>query len=331
MKSRSLWSHLLLVAGGLVVAAGVGEIAVRLLDRAGWLPGETPAPFAKGPYHGSFRLSSNPRLFVELDPKDPEVNADGFRDRDYPIERTGARRLVVLGDSVAFGFGLPREESFPEVLEQLLDAAPGADPPDEVLNLGVGGYNTLQEVEFYEVVGRKYAPDRIVLAFVLNDCFPSDWMARRGPRPAAFAGAAAAAPLWRHSRLATLVVDRVFRSRDFATRRRILDACAQPELWRIVADGFARLAGIQERDGTPVLVVIVPMLVDFDHYPFADLHRRVRAEAERNGLSTLDLLDAFSRHAASDLRLSPRDPAHPNALGHRIVAEALQRHLTESR
>jgi hypothetical protein len=124
-----------------------------------------------------------------------------------------------------------------------------------------------------------------------------------------------------------LLHDRLFRNRDLATRRRILDACGRPELWRNVKDGFARLADIARRDGTAVLVVIVPMLVDFEHYPFAALHARVRAEAERNGLETLDLFDAFTQHDARDLRQSPKDPAHPNAIGHRVVAEAIYRQL----
>ncbi|MFP6639668.1 MAG: hypothetical protein VCC04_05450, partial [Myxococcota bacterium] len=41
-----------------------------------------------------------------------EINLDGFRDRDYPVERTVARRSVILGDSLTFGWGVEREKTF---------------------------------------------------------------------------------------------------------------------------------------------------------------------------------------------------------------------------
>src|SRR5262245_52901940 len=67
------------------------------------------------------------------------INADGFRDR--PREKVpprGTWRAVVLGDSVAFGYGVEQEATFPARLERLLSRA-GA--PAEVLNLAMNGYN----------------------------------------------------------------------------------------------------------------------------------------------------------------------------------------------
>ena len=67
------------------------------------------------------------------------INRDGFRDRDFPVERTkGAARIVCVGDSYTYGWGVNLEDSFPKQLERALE------PGTEVLNLGVFGYNADQ-------------------------------------------------------------------------------------------------------------------------------------------------------------------------------------------
>jgi len=68
------------------------------------------------------------------------VNEDGFRDHPYARPKpSGTFRIVVLGDSVTFGFGVALEATFVKQLEALLVRA--ATMPIEVLSLGVSGYN----------------------------------------------------------------------------------------------------------------------------------------------------------------------------------------------
>ena len=71
------------------------------------------------------------------------------RDREYPRERRvpGRRRILVLGDSVAWCWGVEREECFTERLEAAL-------PDTDVINAGVPGYSTAQELLYYERDGR---------------------------------------------------------------------------------------------------------------------------------------------------------------------------------
>ena len=68
------------------------------------------------------------------------INDKGLRGRDYPYERVaGRRRILVLGDSFVFGYGVEQEEIFTTVLEGLL-------PATEVINAGVSGYGTDQDL-----------------------------------------------------------------------------------------------------------------------------------------------------------------------------------------
>ena len=67
------------------------------------------------------------------------TNADGFRDDEYPVEKGDRRRIIFLGDSLTLGWGVEKEETFEHILESELNAI----SPTEIINLGIGNYNTV--------------------------------------------------------------------------------------------------------------------------------------------------------------------------------------------
>jgi lysophospholipase L1-like esterase len=69
-------------------------------------------------------------------------------------------RIVVLGDSFMEAYQVPLETSLPYLLQERL-----ADRKVEVINLGIGGYGTAQELLYLRDEGFKYQPDLVVLAF----------------------------------------------------------------------------------------------------------------------------------------------------------------------
>ncbi len=95
-------------------------------------------------------------------------NSKGLRDREYPYEKpTGTSRILVLGDSFAWGYGVGDQEIFTDVLEENLQ---GSSTTREVQNASVSGWGTDQEYLFLDREGFKYSPDIVVLAlFTLND------------------------------------------------------------------------------------------------------------------------------------------------------------------
>jgi len=96
------------------------------------------------------------------------TNAQGFRDdEDYAFERTeGIIRILSLGDSNTQGFEVHQEYTFSEVIERSL-AAKGF--PSQVLNTGISGFSTAEQLAFLESTGIKYKPDIVVLGFYAND------------------------------------------------------------------------------------------------------------------------------------------------------------------
>ncbi len=98
-------------------------------------------------------------------------NAFGFRDPDRGAKGE-AIRILALGDSFTFGWGVEQDQTFEhqmEVIEAAARATHGG-PPLEVINAGVPGYNLYQSVLALEKKGWAVDPDIVLMdAFVQND------------------------------------------------------------------------------------------------------------------------------------------------------------------
>jgi hypothetical protein len=91
-------------------------------------------------------------------------NARGLRGRrEFGYAKPpGVFRILVLGDSFAFGDDVGDEDAFPHVLQELL-------PQVEVLNLGVHGYGHDQMLLYLQEEGLRYQPDLVLLGFLPLD------------------------------------------------------------------------------------------------------------------------------------------------------------------
>jgi len=108
-----------------------------------------------------YRLAPNATGFYNGTPF--ELNSLGLRDRDYrSAPPPGAHRILVLGDSLVFGIGLPADQTLSAKLARRLDRV-------EVINGGVFGYNLDQEIRLLADIGPVYRPDLVVAAFCHND------------------------------------------------------------------------------------------------------------------------------------------------------------------
>ncbi len=91
------------------------------------------------------------------------INDKGFRGPSIPYKRTpGYRRILLLGDSFVWGFGVDFDQTVGERLRAL-------QPNLEVVNLGVSGYSTDQELLLYQQEGVKYRADLVVVVVSSND------------------------------------------------------------------------------------------------------------------------------------------------------------------
>jgi lysophospholipase L1-like esterase len=93
-----------------------------------------------------------------------EVNSDGLLGKPYTINRVpGNLRIAVLGDSFTSGEAVSPDKKFTGVWETKLSEK--LPPRVEVINFGVGGTGTWQQLQRFHTKAQRYKPDLTVLAF----------------------------------------------------------------------------------------------------------------------------------------------------------------------
>ncbi|HEX7315255.1 MAG TPA: SGNH/GDSL hydrolase family protein [Pyrinomonadaceae bacterium] len=100
-----------------------------------------------------------------------QINSDGLRDREHAKEKpANTLRIAVVGDSYAEAFQVEREKAFWSVLERGLSECPSLKGREvEVINFGVSGYGTAQELLTLREKVWSYAPDVVLLAVTTNN------------------------------------------------------------------------------------------------------------------------------------------------------------------
>jgi hypothetical protein len=160
--------RLILALVGLLVGLLLAEGMARIVDRVGpcrdnagmfWEPsrfvGWVHTPSVQGWAQRCLRGKPEWQVYTH-------INSHGLRDREIPYERSGKFRILALGDSFTEGLQVPVENTFTKRLEQRLGTP---DMPVEVLNGGVSGYGTDNELLWYLQEGYKYRPDVVLLIF----------------------------------------------------------------------------------------------------------------------------------------------------------------------
>ncbi len=147
----------------LALALAAGELIARTSDAAGHVD-----PTALGTLHRyseTYGWEPRPGVVLRLDDRLVSVNEAGHRGRAYAAERSTDRvRILMLGDSITFGLDVGDHATF----STLLDVA---RPDWDVINRGVQGFGTDQELLLLQKVGLGYSPDVVVLNFCLANDF----------------------------------------------------------------------------------------------------------------------------------------------------------------
>lgn len=349
---RLLLFRCVLVVGGLalglLLVEGLLRLAVNLYRpdaELGWTfaPGKVGFKFART---GEF---AHP----------VRINGDGFRDRERsPAPPEGSQRILVLGDSYAAGLQVRFEETFQQRLEGRLNPA-GSATRFEVLNAGVDGYGTAQELLLFEERAHRYGADVVVLSFFpFNDLSDNSmdagslqhWLAYSYGRPYFVREDGELVRRWRtgmeHWDLEGPLARLLRHSMLYVTLHpvpggaadrlpfRHADVYARPygealqESWSLTRALLARLEERVRQDGAELVVALVS-----ERKALRGERGTIRPLAETlagDGLRVLDLEAQLEPHPLRDEGplYFEKDP-HWNARGHRAVADAMESFLRE--
>lgn len=167
---RRTAGNALLFLASCAVAFGLGELAVRFLfkDQVSLFP-----RYHTDAKYGEFTLRSiRPNSVFRHTSVDGSweysTNAQGFRNRkDFTYEKPpGTVRVLSLGDSQTQGYEVRQDFTYSAVIEKYLNAR---GHQTEVMNTGVSGFSTAEELLFLENEGVRYQPDVVIVGFYAND------------------------------------------------------------------------------------------------------------------------------------------------------------------
>jgi lysophospholipase L1-like esterase len=263
------------------------------------------------------QVSNNPELVYELKPnlsinwygeiykvEEPiviKINSNGFRDREYLVKETNNTfRIISLGDSFTFGFGIQLNETYSKVLEKKLNS--NSSKKFEVLNFGVPGYNLEQKIEFFKEKGLKYDPDMILLQYLSDDIlevyrFQKVW--------------------WKKIKDSKNV-----NKANYGTENLIRDEIlskSYTETSKIVEKSFHKLRNLTHNRNITIVIL-------FWYQPPENQLKVIKKVTEEYGWHVLNVGDFLKGKEPSQLRLPD---GHPNALANKIVGEGIYTYLSQ--
>ncbi len=251
-----------------------------------------------------------PDLDVNFTGRHVVINADGFRGPSRPTAKpVGTTRILGLGDSVMFGWGVDEGEDYLSVLAARLNAR-GTSGAWDVVNTAVPGYNTVMEVETLAKKGLAYAPDIVVVGYCVNDLELPPFL-NDPPDPWN----------WRRSFLKDFVASRLHPE---AARQRESDR--YPGMVGLAA--FTRAAQdlkeLSRQRGFRVVVLFfwsappeIKRVVEDLGFDLVYTRTAMQEYMDREGIQEL---------RGSKLALNSRD-SHPSEIGHALMADSLEQGL----
>jgi lysophospholipase L1-like esterase len=254
------------------------------------------------------------------------INSEGLRDREFSLEKPpDVYRVMMLGDSTTFGWGVKDEDTAAKFLERKLNAnLPAGYSRAEVMNAGVGNYDTVQEVTYYETIGWKYHPDLVVLVFFINDPEPvptekkgflidrSYLIAFATNRIDGLMRHAGVRPGWKTYYASLYDDDRP----GFQACKKALQSLANSTL----------------SHNAKLLMAILPELhrINNDSYPFEAAHQKIKDVMVAENVPVLELIDGLKDHGPEEtLWVTARDD-HPNAKANNLISDQLEQWILEN-
>ena len=279
-----------------------------------------------------------------------KINSLGFRGKEYNLDKhSNTFRILVLGDSVTFGIGVNNNDLYTEKLEEMLNN--NSKTNYEVWNLGIIGYNTLQELELLKVKGINYNPDLVIIQYHENDleCPFSGCNNKLKEFTFKAYDDRLALPLNYELKYNLIKKSYFFRWISFNYDLLLWEVDIRnpwtfftatlhnvnSPTWNSVKSSFSEFSKISENHDFPILLVIYPdpdwfsySNYNINDYPHREIHRQVKEEGKKNNIYVIDLLNEYENYDFNLLKVR-EDDSHPSKFAHKLIAEEIYKKLKE--
>jgi len=358
-QSRRLAKAVLGAGAGVAIGLLAGEGVVRLArpqilaryPEGLYVPSASRQYKLRPHFSGTFRY---PEFRTQV-----RINGQGLReDQEYQQPTPQICRILAVGDSFTMGYSVDQQRTWVRTVERLLNTelpAPGQAGRDqgrvhfpprrryEVINAGVPGYSTWQELAYLEEEGLSLKPDVVLLGFFIGNDIADNASATLPVelRDGALISAGARngclpfvlrLALARHSHLYHAAHS--IGARD--PRRYAIYTGGAGDGWRQTEQLFLRLSEIAKRHTLRAIVLLIPERMQVESalaraaaaeigrpIDAAAPSRRMREISRRAQLETIDLLDRI----AGMTGLYFAQDGHWNAQGNLAAAAAIFEYL----
>jgi hypothetical protein len=243
-----------------------------------------------------------------------DISSMGFRDREYTFDKPSMTyRIISLGDSFTFGQGVGSDETYAKILESLL-AGHNASRYSrfEVINMGVQGYNTRDEVQYFMERGSRLGPDLVIIGYVpTNDDLDSRIQEiNDAPTSLLLQGFSLI-----DGRLCSAA------ARKIAESRYSSQSFSASGFKKYVGDPLAQI-GRAAATGNYSVIAFNYNGLAVDSREYLPLQEALN----NSGIIYIDMNRIFDGHNIT-MQLSERDP-HPSGIANRLVAERLNSEIS---
>lgn len=242
---------------------------------------------------------------------DVEINSKGLRSKEFTeLPEPNTHRILFLGDSLTFGWGVKEEETFARRLETSLSKEQAV----EIINAGHGNYNSTQEANYFFKYAQNWKPNQVVLFYFINDAeemqLSTKW------------------DFLSHSRLVSLFWS-AYRSSGLGGAGKgqsFVDYYAnlyKNSGWEKSKESIKKLASYCAETGLTFQVVILPELHQLNPYLFEKEHELISRFLTDNKISHKDLTEEFKSVGIKNTRelWVSEDDAHPNGKAQEMIAK----------
>lgn len=316
---NAVYTIILLVVSALIGFA-VAEVFVRIKNSSGtnydiemWRYANELKTPSENPVLGHEHV---PSTVAVLQSTEIRINAWGLRGGPVPPIVPGQRRILLLGSSITMGWGVPEDEALAARLEALFRRD---GETVQVLNAGIGNYNTVRYVERFLTKLKDLRPTDIVLHYFINDAETLE----AGGGNMLLRNSQLAVTLWT---AANRFLGETGETGLVGHYRRVYESGAKG--YEAMLSALDRIKAYAETAGIRVYLAVVPDVHNLIDYPFEFIHERMAAVAAERGFIFVDQLPDFRGLTPSEVWSLPGDP-HPNSLGHARMAGSLYRAMVE--
>ncbi len=318
-RIRSIVKKLLFSAVMVLLVFGVTEGVLRGM---GWPQADPDAQFAHADIYWIEDADQ-----VEVDHPHREVagsfavstDANGLRIPIHPeIKPPNVTRIMTMGCSTTFGWGVGDDESYPARLEARLQEE--GYPNVEVINAGQPGYTSFQGRWLWETVAYRYQPDIVLLGFVVQDARKAQYS------DLSQALQTGSAEFFKRN---LLYKWRLYLLLKSARDRDVIRTKERPDdgdegVYRVsrqqYLDNLRALRAAIEATGARVVHFGYPL----ERRGYTKDHRNIlRAEAADKGLPHFDPSDQIEEASRQEELYFPRDRGHANAAGNDMIARLM--------